>query len=802
MSEKKLFIAVGTTAGETMFSFDKMMEKRRDTGLIYETLYVDTSDELLGTGNMDRNRFHFMKADIRIIRNAKQNNSSGLGRILYEGRSVNTHANGAGGDRYTASVAFYETRRGLREKIEKYMNNLRVQSKGNGAGISFVIVASAVGGTGSGIVDRLLTLLIDIAHDEEVSCDVLILHPGIDANKKRQLANTEALYAEMTAIREMKASRSEFYSGRVLIVGSKGQTVTLANHEELKQTAATIMRLISDQNAGIVQRYTSSVIDRTVLSSPEQETGLLSCFSSATPVVIGLGDLVEQIIRADEARLLGMLVHGGSSNRVQEDASNDLKTAFSFWREDAAKRNYVSLLSDITSRVGNDFKELLPDNLSRSEPVKQAEELRMAWEEEKTKLRGTYTQHMEMQVGKLLERCSNVLHERRAQYIEARTLNQLIADYEKVIAHMEELKLEAGRDQSKDKSITEESIATQLTDLSKARKRDSNALRIKCEEDIELWLKNEKRQIARGYAQSVLNKITKECQDTRTKLSAFVQKAEKGYGKRPGWNGEQPLLTSHSDYPLYIPALEKSKDILRYYHRISFFSEEDESETSMTSSTASKVDMLAQFRQTLKERNLIENFFTNKDGDIFKLIREYIEKEVQHNIGNHTLLDMFDWVGEEVLQERMSIAFERAQALVPFADRYALDHEGVCFVTACCNDRQQTLLEEAKSASRVKETTIFPSKDSTEIVVFYLVDGLSMAALYDLTGKGLEAFIDERLICIEVQKANRGLINACHIYSGRDAEETVIEAEVFKRLWLARSHSMLERDEPAIPEFQ
>jgi hypothetical protein len=495
-------------------------------------------------------------------------------------------------------------------------------------------------------------------------------------------------------------------------------------------------------------------------------------------------------------------VYGVPAKGSAQEASNDLKTAFPFWQAETTALLHEGLLRWIAQSAGSNFQEQLPTTLVQKPAKEQAALLRSAWEAEKEELVKNGRTRMLERAKTLYTTCSATLRDRRAQYIETgRPLSLLIAHYEVVITQMEELKLAAEQYERKHR-VTEENIEG---DLAKAAWWSRKRVCMQTQGDIEDWLEDEKWQIANGLAQIVLNDITQECQETVTKLRACVQMAEKRYGHRPGWKSEQPQFKVHSDYPLYIPALIKPEDLLRYYNRISFFPTENQEKPSLVREASTKGDLLAQFRQALKDRGLIENFFTEKAEAIFTLIEQYVREKVQENQRDDTLLDVFATMGEEVFQESMRLALERAQPLIPFSDGYARSREEVCYVSACYrNEAQHSMVERAISTSVVENTFILPSSENrSEIIVFYLVDGLSMAAVHDLTDRCLEAFINERLLWQQSQGAGNkrmGVVNP--LYRGKDAEQQVCEMGVFKRLWQARGHSLLGRAEPDITEFK
>src|SRR5438477_11698618 len=119
--------------------------------------------------------------------------------------------------------------------------------------VSIALIVSAVGATGSGSLEHLVDVIVDAAHYANVKstaqatirCDVYILQPSQDVTDLG-LANTLALYAELAASQLSQTNtNAKSYQGRKIMIGW-GSDYALSSIDQLKEIAATIVRLSSD----------------------------------------------------------------------------------------------------------------------------------------------------------------------------------------------------------------------------------------------------------------------------------------------------------------------------------------------------------------------------------------------------------------------------------------------------------------------------------------------------------------------------------------------------------------------------
>ncbi len=744
---KHLIIAIGTTGGEVALEFKDQMAQRPIKNTYYKTCYLDTSDSLRRGGKVAENEFIHLTANSRFMENAiaaSPERNPLLHEILYPHfPPPPTTGNGAGNIRYSAAATLTvpALRETIRHKISTLIDQLAVMGDKR-RDISFSIIVSAVGATGSGTVELFLPLLLEAANHSGISkpnCDIIILHPMMNATRELLLANAEALYIEM-AVGQNDALYERF-NGRRLVIGSGGQAYTLNNLDALKKTAATLVRLTCDSLSGITQPYWDSLPNRHVLRDLETETSLPTHLSSATPITIGLSNLGQQVIQVDTVRLVSHLVLGHvHPDTTQQRSTNTLLGLFNFLQSNNSNNSYKLLRERLTENIRQYIDDSLPVETSMRTfpPPQQSDQLRLAYKSGLEYIAQNGPKLIQQQAEKLYTQLITNIHSERTKYVMTdRPLTQLRNDFKEVQERISTLQAAAAKI-TVDLPWKEEDVQRQFEALARKKLTPGSVLRT-LQENLTSKCEAEAIQTTTAF----LNALENECVETIRRLQSFIHYAHEQYEHRSGWNTDQPHLEAESDYPLYIPALTSEQAIEQYYNRVSIFTK-NKKQQGFLNPAGQAEDPLALFREDLESKKTVEHFFDGHYALIFEQIEEYVNKRVQQRLGRAPLLDLLEQIDGPILEESVRAALERAQSLIPFTKEYAVNRVEEWYVTACwSNEGQRTQLEKAmKGVSETAE--LYRSEDPTEIVVFYLIDGLSLPAVDDLTSRCFQPFLQRR----------------------------------------------------------
>jgi hypothetical protein len=248
----------------------------------------------------------------------------------------------------------------------------------------------------------------------------------------------------------------------------------------------------------------------------------------------------------------------------------------------------------------------------------------------------------------------------------------------------------------------------------------------------------------------------------------------------------------------------------QYYDRVSIFTRGG-AQQAFLGDASQTLDPLAIFRHELEQRHLIEHFFDGHYDIIFDMMQQHVKERVQKKLERYTLLDVFESVGSSVLRDSVKQALERAQALIPLNRDYATQCVEEWYVTASWStEAQRTMLERAMK--QVSETAkLFQSDDPTEIVVFYLVDGLAMPAINDLSSRCLKALLERRTMWTSYHGSSGKRQSSLNqrdnatagipIYSGYGSEQGIRQQGVIYKLYRVRSNSVGDYTPDQVPEL-
>jgi len=117
------------------------------------------------------------------------------------------------------------------------------------------------------------------------------------------------------------------------------------------------------------------------------------------------------------------------------------------------------------------------------------------------------------------------------------------------------------------------------------------------------------------------------------------------------------------------------------------------------------------------------------------------------------------------------------------------------------NDQKRSELQKAVDETFGQGSCILlPTKDPTEIVIFSYVDGFSMAAISDLTGRCFDAFLKQRKRWLDQVRGDLTQNIGIPIYSGLDAEEQVLKHDIICKLNIAAQKDLCQYS--SLPEAQ
>src|ERR1051326_1577402 len=181
-------------------------------------------------------------------------------------------------------------------------------------------------------------------------------------------------------------------------------------------------------------------------------------------------------------------------------------------------------------------------------------------------------------------------------------------------------------------------------------------------------------------------------------------------------------------------------------------------------------------------------------GDIDLLLRvaqSYTRNKVHDEVIKYSVLDVLVQGGEDILPQRLADAAELTHPLVSFNRGFAPERQEVWHVCAYVKDKDQRdqLQRAVDQVFPQGRCSLLDTKDPTEIVVFYYVDGIPASAVSDLTGRCLEAFLKLRRNWYKHARSsgnsggnNPGQRVSIPIYSGQEADKRVIDQDIICKL--------------------
>jgi hypothetical protein len=836
MSNKLFLLTAGTVAAGVAKEFREQIRVRKENGrseLEIMVRCIDTADLTpMGFLQGEWMRLSIENQFMDGIHENPEEHYPELEEYLYPGDQhlPETTSDGGGGIRYNGAGAIILNRDDLQKWIKNNMDDLASMGDGN-PNFSVALLVSAVGATGSGILERLIECVIgairEINTNEDPHCDVFILQPGTQRVTDLGLANTVALFAETTASRLAGTNTTiKRYKGRTILVGW-GTIRRMDSIQQLQETAATLIRLINDPITEIAAEYRQRAPDVQAFQSTDPHTHLPANLSAVTAVTIGLGSLEEQIISRDTQRLLQGLVYGDSESQTSQEQVSVLQSAITgFLSGDNALSRYQHLLDRISEGIDLSCESITRPRMERVPAAKRASQLESEWKADKELLAKEGRRLMKKQEEELSSQAVNyMINGRRLGIATHHSLIMLKDEYEKMLNLLDSV-LDEAQEYIPPPADKDEEVYSKLKTLDRpgwfgGRGALENALSA-----VQDYVRSLRLREANPFANQVLHTMKEHCLTTIRDLSVIIHATpnqrstiQNGVEGEPAW--EWNVVTDH---PFHIPALSRQEDIDSYYHKVSIFSslpitpQENYSENFLPEDKDQIFDPLSDFRRHLQEHGKLDILFGGNFEAIFALVHDYTWQGIHAKIGDHSVIGVLLQAGEHVFYERLNEAASKAYSLVSFSPNLASKRFEVRHISAYCkDDHQRRILQEARRLTiREGECTFLESKDPTELVVFYYVDGLPMSALRDLTGRCLKAFQNYRrdwyLQAKAANKVQYPDLNTLYlqsatvsVYNGRDTEELVQRTGVIQRLYQFREKNIVpnyrEQDIPELDSY-
>jgi len=825
MKRKLLVITAGTVVAGVGSEFVRQLAAHPASELHTVVRYIDTANLLTRYSGLHSGEWfqmainpHFMDA---VRRNPQQYPE--LDEILFPGIMPEIQGSGGGSIRYNAAGAFIINRQRMKDWLTSSITNL-VRSDEGQVELSFALVISAVGATGSGTVERMLDLIIDCAQTanipDPIHCDVYILQPGMYDVSDLGLSNTVAMYAEMAASRLAYHKQMRSYRGRTLIVGW-GTERYLSSLDQLQEATATLLRLSHDPATSLAAEFQEREVDNHVLREQDWQTQLPSHLSTATAVTINLGDLEERIIQHDAIRLTDTLVFGkqspasndtmtlSTSNQHDDTSGQIAQTAFDFLQGDLPEDRYRNLVARLTEDLSLTSFSLTAARLQGMSNQHQAARLRGSWQSDRNEITRYGRQQIREQGTSLVEHALRTLEASRHKGLATHlSLQDLRSAYRTM-----EQQINATQSVTQNFSVeaySENDVQQKLAALDHAYIRKEQALQ-QAINAVQSNLQDMLQREAHTVAMEVLRILHDHCNEALRNMDIVLNNLWRQRRNNPRWNAQNQQLRIETNHPLHLAALANEEEILHYANLVSIFT------SSTTGSsfdiTGQAEDQVGTFRKWLADNGHLDEMFRGDIDTILELAETFARDYVHRGFKEHSVLDILTQSGDDLLQQRLKEALERATSLVPFSPQFASEHREARHVCAYWkNEEQRALLQKTiNQAFSQSRCTLLSSQDPSEIVVFYYVDGLPMSAINDLSGRCLDAFLKRRLswyrqytASSNLKASNNGLYKqrvGVPVYSGHDAEVRVLETGVIRQLYHVRGQSVTDYTTSYLPEL-
>lgn len=832
MKHKLLVITAGTVAAGVGQEFLKQLKAHPASELQAVVRYIDTANLLTRYSGLRNGEWMQMTINPRFIDTVRNNPNSHpqLRDLLYPGFLPEIQGSGGGSIRYNAAGAIAINRDRVKDWLTTSITDL-VRSDSGQVELSIAIVVSAVGATGSGSLERLVDVVVDCAQTanipEPLHCDVFILQPGMQGVTDLGLSNTLALYAEMASSRLSNGQNVKAYRGRTMMIGW-GSERYMASIEQLKEAAATLIRLVNDPSTAIAAEFQEREVDNHVLREQDWQTQLPSHISSATAVTIGLGDLEEKIIQRDAVRLVDILVFGGKPSesitgeyyipnigQQEHQAGPILGTLTNFLQGDTGEDRYRHLVGRLTEVLQLSTLQLSLNQFQNTTPQQQAGRLRGAWLSDKEEIIRSGRRKIQEQGAALLATALNSMYTSRLNAIATgmslRDIRDEYQQMERRVGSTITIQQGISMGAADERDVTRKLATLERPGFGGQARALQNAFSA-VQGNIELML----QQASHAEALNVLKILQDHCNESLRNLEIILTKMLKQRKNNPRWSGADQKFSIDMNHLLHMAALANNDEISRYANMVSIFAPVNRRRTVSGGaigeiiSGEQQVDQLAQFRKWLADNDKLTALFEGEIDTLLDIAQSYASTYVHAEVQQHSVVDILLQTGENVLLQRFSEAAAKAHSLVPFSTQFASELREARMVSAYCrDDAQRAALQKAiNQAFGQGQCTLISSKDPSEIAVFYYVDGLPMSAVNDLTGRCLDAFLKRRYAWYRQSKQNGLSTNGGYkqrvgvpVYSGADADQRVLETGVIRQLYYVRGQNVGRYTQNEIPEL-
>lgn len=815
MTKKLLVITAGTVAADVGQTIIKQMNAHPNSGLKVMTRYIDTAFLPGRYGNLRPGEWFQISINPRYMSAIYSNIAryARLEKMLFPGLLPGTAVTGGGSIRYNGAGAVEVKREELRRWLSTSMTDLARSGDGD-KNISIALIISAVGATGSGSFEHLTDVIIDAANFAEIKsttqatirCDVYILQPSQEATDLG-LANTLALYAELAASQlSQRNTNIRSYQGRKVMIGW-GSDRALSSIDQLKEAAATIIRLSSDPSSTFAAEFQEREVDNHVLRELDPLTHLPMHLSLVTAVTINLGRLEEVVIERDATRLINNLVFDKTEGGTQADILLG-KFADALAGENAQDR-YQHLLDYLSEGIGLSGMQRRLDAIVNGKSTPNSEKgsrLNMLWQEYKVEIQ--QSKHRVNDYGRafvdnaLLE-LERVKGERIYQGgISLTELREEYRSLQTTLAGILNMARENVRTSVNDAPVTRQMQTLEgvwpftIFNRPAKLKRISTAMKRNLQEYMQAS--------ARSTAIEVLENLERHCAEIGRNLDVVLNKL-----RRQRDNNKKRALTNHNfeldtSNPLNLLALSSIEEMNAYANTVSLFS-----------ANAQGGNQLAEFHHWLQSHAEVETLFKGDLDILLAVVNSYVKEKIHDAIAQHSVLDVLRQAGEDTLRQRMFEASTRSSALVSYSEDFAPDRREVWHVSAYFQNEEerddlQRTINEAFAQGQCK---LLYSNDPAEIAILYYVDGIPMSAIEDLKGRCLDAFLKRRqqwykqrvLLNNNAPAASIDSFNqrvGVPIFSGQDAENRVMETCVIGRLYGVKGMEVGDYTAEDIPELE
>lgn len=799
MRRKLLILTVGTVAARVGRKILKQVEAHPASELNLTVRYIDTAYLPGREPDIREHEWFHLRIDPHFLQLSLRNREINpqLEKMLYPGCLPETSGAGSRGTRYNAAGAVVLNQSGLRDWLSNNISEL-VRSNDPNVSISVALIVSSVGATSSGSLERLIDIIDDSARysnlPQPTRCDTFVLQPARQGVDNRGLANAFALYAEMAASRLMNTYQG-YHLGRTIMIGW-GSRYSLSSVEQLQEAAATLVRVSNDPVSDIAVEFQEREVDNHVLREINSLTQLPMHLSSATAITITLGNLEEQVIQRDAVRLADRLVFGSTTSFTNTD-DLFIGTLADFLGGNTPRTCYHHLLSSMLKSVRLESLDMTVEAM-KAFPAKQlASRLEVIWQADMSRIKESQS-HMATQVGALVKDTIDRLARERVSCLNSGlALQQLANAYQALQQTLKAILTEAYEDEG---SVVPDDKATSmaLDALSRSTLFDRRDLLKHALQAVQATTQAYLKKHSNPHAIAVVEELISHCGQSISWLDTILEQWQLEHQSHQEWAIDHPL-NAHAKHPLQLLALRSERETRAYTELLSIFTPRIQDEGRMYLTNMVEDDVLEKFRNWLLDRVAIDALLEANNFDrLLGLAQIFTRKHFERRPVLEVLQQVSTKIGENVLQRRLAEAYERCFSPVNYHPGFANDCREFRHVTAFYRDDEQRAFILEAMDQKTGRTTLLKSEDPTEICVFYYVDGLSMSAVSDLSGRCFRAFHEEYQ-----SRLGKGLLSSSKsrnigennedttyfkvpIFSGSDTEQRVRESGILDRLYDSR----------------